>query len=68
MNEFADLLQQLNVNFSQKEISRIFNDVNTDRTEVEGEQVSVVDYLPTRQDHSDRYFYTCLYVRLEVQN
>ncbi len=39
IREFAGLMQQLNIDLSEGEILQIFNEVNTDRTEIEGEQV-----------------------------
>lgn len=39
LNEFATLLQQLNINLTEAEILKIFDEVNTDRTEIDGEQV-----------------------------
>lgn len=38
-HEFAELLRQLNIDMTAKEISDIFNEVNTDRTEINGKQV-----------------------------
>lgn len=39
VNEFAVLLQQLNIALTETEILKIFDEVNTDRTEIDGEQV-----------------------------
>ena len=38
-HEFGELLRQLNIDMTSKEINDVFNEVNTDQTEIEGKQV-----------------------------
>ena len=38
-HEFGELLRQLNIDMTAKEICDIFDEVNTDRTEIDGKQV-----------------------------
>ena len=35
-HEFGELLRQLNIDMTSKEIADVFDEVNTDRTEIEG--------------------------------
>ena len=39
LHEFGELLRQLNIDMTAKEINEIFDEVNTDRTEINGKQV-----------------------------
>ena len=39
LHEFGQLLRQLNIDMTAKEINEIFDEVNTDRTEMNGKQV-----------------------------
>jgi len=39
LDEFSALLHQLNIDISDGEIVKIFDEINTDRTAVDGEQV-----------------------------
>ena len=38
-HEFGELLRQLNIDMTSKEIADVFDEVNTDLTEIEGKQV-----------------------------
>ena len=65
MSEFACLLKQLNINLTEKEILRVFDESNTDRTPKSDDGQQVIDEhefiefyhsLLERNDEVDRLF------------